>query len=337
MRSTIRQVAERAGVSRTTVSNVLLGRNDIVAPEKRDMVLQAARDLDYVPVRSTLQNRHVETRVIAVPFNEPSKIGWAINSGTYAGLCEQAMTQSYDVLMLLRSDPDWAVERSEVQFLDRRSDGIIFASPINGEGPQTFEALIRHEIPAVVCYRRDLPEGIVWVDVDNRAAMYGAVEHLWKMGHRRIIHLSEDLQLSFDNRARRGHFSEAMHQFGLGGWADKVVETQYFAATPALAEEILAMGATAVVAMNDLLAIDLKKVMEQSGLNVPHDLSIVGVDGLEAEAYDLTTMEFSFSDIGRSATQALVARINGQSAQRCSRQVPVRLIKRGSVQDLSRK
>ncbi|BCM90697.1 catabolite control protein A [Abditibacteriota bacterium] len=336
MRSTIRQVAERAGVSRTTVSNVLLGRNDIVAPEKRDMVLQAARDLDYVPVRSTLQNRHVETRVIAVPFNDPTKIGWAINSGTYTGICKEAMAQSYDVLMLLRSDPDWAVERSEVQFLDRRSDGIIFASPIIGEGPQTFAALIRHKIPAVVCYRRDLPEGIAWVDVDNRAAMYGAVEYLWKRGHRRIVHLSENLQLSFDNRERRRYFSEAMQKFGLDEWSNTVVETHYHAATPALAEEIIGLGATGVVAMNDLLAIDLKKAMVNAGLNVPRDLSIVGVDGVEAETYDLTSMEFSFVDIGRKATEVLVARINGQSAQQCSRQVPVRLVERGSVQDLSR-
>lgn len=334
MRATIRQVAERAGVSRTTVSNVLLGRQDIVAPDKYDTVLQAARDLDYVPVRPTLQNRHIETRVIAVPFDEPRKIGWSINSGTYAGICEQAMEHGYDVLMLLRADPDWAVNRSEVQFLDRRSDGIIFASPIIGESEQTFEALARHNIPAVVCYRRDLPPEISWVDVDNRAAMRGAVEHLVKLGHRRIVHLSEKVNWSFDNQQRRRYFTEAMREFGQREWAETMVEIPYFEANVQSVDEILGMGATAAVAMNDLLALDLKQTIVGMGLSVPGDLSLIGVDGVNAQENDLTSMEFSFADIGRHATQALVARLNGVAAQNCCREVPVTLAARGSVKDL---
>lgn len=335
MRATIRQVAERAGVSRTTVSNVLLGRQNIVAPDKYDMVLQAARDLDYVPVRPTLQNRHIETRVIAVPFNEPRKIGWSINSGTYAGICEQAMAHGYDVLMLLRADPDWAVNRSEVQFLDRRSDGIIFASPIIGESEQTFEALARHNIPAVVCYRRDLPPEIGWVDVDNRAAMRGAVEHLVKMGHRRIVHLSEKVNWSFDNQQRRRYFAEAMREYGQQEWAETIVEIPYFEANAELVDEILGMGATAVVAMNDLLALDLKKAILGMGLSVPGDLSLVGVDGIDAQANDLTSMEFSFADIGRSATNALVGRFKGLTATQCCHELPVTLVSRGSVKNLT--
>lgn len=334
MRATIRQVAERAGVSRTTVSNVLLGRNDIVATDKRDQVLRAAHDLEYVPVRPTLQNRHVKTHVIAVPFDEPAKIGWTVNSGTYVGLCEEAMAHGYDVLMLLRADPDWAVNRSEIQFLDRRSDGVIFASPIIGESERTFETLARHDIPAVVCYRRDLPKELAWVDVDNRGAMYGAVQHLVEKGHRRIVHLSNVNHGSFDNRERRRYFSAAMCEQGLDEWSEAILEAQFFAADASLVSEIMGTGATAVVAMNDLLALDLKNALTEAGLSVPHDLSLIGVDGPTASENDLTSMEFSFGDIGREATQALVARLNGVAAQDCCREVPVTLTARGSVKDL---
>jgi len=244
------------------------------------------------------------------------------------------MTRGYDVLMLLRSDPDWAVERSEVQFLDRRSDGIIFASPIIGESEKTFEALARHEIPAVVCYRRDVPKEMVWVDADNCGAMRGAVEYLVQMGHTRILHLTENHQLLFDNRERRRFFSASMREFGLNEWADAMVEIHYYGANRELVEQILATGATAVVAMNDLLAIDLKKAMLEMGLSVPHDLSMVGVDGVDAEANDLTSMEFSFADIGRAATDALADRLTGLSVEECCRIVPVALHARGSVKRL---
>ena len=317
------------------MSNVLLGRHDIVAPEKRDMVLQAARELEYIPVRPTLQNRHVETRVIAVPFDEPRKISWSINSGTYSGICEKAMECGYDVLMLLRSDPDWVVERSEFQFLDKRSDGIIFASPIIGETQHTFEALARHNIPTVVCYRRDLPEELVWVDVDNQGAMRGSVKHLVEMGHRRIVHLTLADKSSFDKRVRRDFFSEAMREFGLFEWAEGFVETEFFAADEELVRKVVAMGATGIVAMNDLLAIDFIKAAEQAGVSIPNDLSIIGVDGVDAPNYDLTSMEFSFEDIGLNATEALVDRMKGLPVEDCCREIPVQLVQRGSVRNLN--
>jgi len=114
MRANIRQVAERAGVSRTTVSNVLLGRHDIVAPQKRDRVLRAARELDYMPVRPSLQNRHVQTKVIALALDDPGKAIWAFHSGTYSGVCEGALRHGYDLLTILRPDPDWASNGREV-------------------------------------------------------------------------------------------------------------------------------------------------------------------------------------------------------------------------------
>lgn len=118
MRATIRQVAERAGVSRMTVSNVLLGRTEIVTPETRAVVMRAVQELNYIPVgRPMLQNRRTETRVIAISMNDPKQLAWTINSGTQTGICEAAMKHGYDVLMLLRADPDWAADRREVQFL----------------------------------------------------------------------------------------------------------------------------------------------------------------------------------------------------------------------------
>ena len=241
------------------------------------------------------------------------------------------MRHGYDVLMMLRPDPDWAANRSEVQFLDRRSDGIVFASPIIGESQHTFDALARHSIPSVVCYRRDVPSSIAWVDPDNKGAMFGAVAHLAERGHQKIAHLTQDPQSSSDGRERQRYFKEAIRAFGLEARAEWIVSLPFYTATPEFARSLVEKGVTAVVCMNDLLALDLWKATEAAGLRVPDDLSLVGVDGVEAEQYGLTSMQFSFADVGSRAVDALVALLGGQPAAQCCHEIPVQLFSRRSV------
>jgi DNA-binding LacI/PurR family transcriptional regulator len=83
-----------------------------------------------------------------------------------------------------------------------------------------------------------------------------------------------------------------------------------------------------------MLALSLWSQMEAIGMSVPNDLSIVGIDGIEAEAHGLTSVEFSFADIGRKAVEGLVARLQGAPASECCHIVPGRLHTRRSVKDL---
>src|ERR1700722_17631996 len=126
MRTNIRQVAALAGVSRTTVSNVLLGKAGRVTAEKREQVLRVVQELGYVPVRPALQNRTGETRVLALALHDPNVAQYEFHSQVYAGICAAALRHDYDVLTVLRADPDWAVNRTAIRLLDRRSDGILF-------------------------------------------------------------------------------------------------------------------------------------------------------------------------------------------------------------------
>ena len=87
------------------------------------------------------------------------------------------------------------------------------------------------------------------------------MEHLVKMGHQRIVHLTEKDQFSFDKADRRRHFSTSMREHGLHSWAESILEVPFFSADSDLVNQILGLGATAVVAMNDLLALDLKAAL----------------------------------------------------------------------------
>lgn len=334
-RTTIRQVAERAGVSRTTVSNVLLGRHDNVAEDTRNLVLQIVKEMDYIPVRTALQNRHTPTRMIAVPVDDPNRLRWDISSGTYHGVCSAAMDLGYDIALLLRSDPDWAADRSEVQLLDGRTDGVIFASPMIGETERTYHALVRHSIPAVVCYRRDAPKGIAWVDPDNKGAMYAVVDHLMKNGHTRIAYATTRANAKeFDKVERRKYFLEALRSLGLECGDERIYELHYFETTPEQIQQIIDAGYTALVCINDLLAIGVMEVMNKMGVPVPDALSITGMDGDGADEHGLTSAEFSIFDVGYKAVEAIVDVIAGRSAEESSRVVPVRLVSRNTVKDL---
>jgi len=306
-----------------------------VAPEKFELVLRVVKELDYVPVRPSLQNRHNATRVLALPLDEPGKIGWGIHTGTYMGMCQAAMVNNYDIMMLLRPDPEWAKERGQVQLLDRRSDGIVFASPHIGESQSVFETLVRHDIPTVVCYRRDVPDRVAWADPDNESIVEQQLDHLVEMGHRRIGFLTDGEERLFDAVERQCYFETEMRRRGLTDCAALVFSASFFQFSERLIESILESGVTAVACHNDLLAIRLIEHLASRGMRVPDNISVIGVDGQDAEAHGLTSVEFSFFDVGYRAVEALVARIQGAPQAKWHAVVPATLKVRSSVKNLT--
>ena len=101
---------------------------------------------------------------------------------------------------------------------------------------------------------------------------------------------------------------------------------------PSVVEEIRTHGATGVVCVNDLVALQLWSVAEAAGLRIPEDLSLTGVDNSpEAELRGLTSVNFGYEEVGYLAVEAWVQRMAGASAAACSRVVPVYLHERRSV------
>lgn len=348
MRSTIRQVAERAQVSRMTVSRVLQGRKHQVNDATYQRVLAVIQEMNYAPVRPAMQNRHIETNTIGlVPYDRnPSRN--LIDSLTFEGLCEGASQHSYDLFIMLRGEAEWMANREEMRFLDRRSDGFIFISPGINEWKTALETLLQHDIPAIVCYRRDVPEGVAWVDPDNERIVQLAVDHLLAHGHRRLAYLSgpktttssngllanvSGPRVHYDDEARLRYFHERLHASGL--------DENTFVLCPAdpnwtlsqsEAQQLLDSGATGVVCINDHLALQLRHHLEALGYNVPGDMSIVGVDNqLQAAHGNLSSIGFGYDAVGRHAVQAWIALRRGAPARDCCKVVPVHLVERASV------
>lgn len=338
MRSSIRQVAARAGVSPMTVSNVLRNRADKMGEETRRRVLQAIHDLDYVPVRAAAQNRHVTTQAIGVVFLW--EIEGVVSYPTFFGMCDRARRLDHDLTVFLRSEPDWVKPGTEAQFLDRRCDGFIF---VGDNRREVSEALIRHRIPVVECFSVHPAPGAARILGDNASGMRQAVRRLAGLGHRRIAHLAGPCG-NTEAVERREGFRDAMREYGLSGHADCIVQADTWGdrwgfgkeddgrLTRPFVEAVLEKDVTAVVCANDLFALALWRMAEEKGLRVPHDLSITGVDNVtEGALRGLTSVAQPFERIGQAAVDAIIALLRGTDAAEVSRVLPVELVQRASV------
>lgn len=333
MRASIRQVAFHAGVSPKTVTNVLRGREGEVSPITQQRVLQSVQELSYVPVASPMQNRHVETRVIGVVFDEVDAATDFWGLMTLRGLRQGALEHGYDLLLMLRPSPDWAVGREEAQFLDRRSDGIVFVAPV--ERHKVLAALVENEIPVVSCHNTDVPAGVAHVTGDNVLAGQLAAEHIVKKGHTRIAYIDGSRAKS-DFRQRRAGFDAILKKARLKAACVVQINNSQALPTDATVQKLLAAKASAVVCANDEFALKLWMEARTSGVRVPEDLSIVGMDDTPAaEKAGLTTVHNDCEAIGKGAINSLVKMLRGVACDQCHHTTGVRLIERSSTANRS--
>lgn len=327
-RSSIKQVAQVAGVSTMTVSRVLRGQG---GSQFEAQVLAAVRALDYVPVRSALQNRHVKTNVIGALLDAEFVMESELGRQTFDGLRRAAFEAGYD-LLLLHPQRHLPLERRKIPFLDRRCDGFIFVVP--DENAEILELLVEHEFPAVTCYSTDVPGGVAAVVPENIVAVEQAMQLLRARGHRRIAFWSARPQHS-DARERLQTYEREMRAHELKSIVFDVTfdanEDQPLAARAVL-DAVLERNVSAVLCHNDERALALWDAALERGLRVPEDLSIVGIDDMpQAAARGLTTFVNPFFDIGTQATQSLLALLDGDNARNASRRVAMPMVERESV------
>ncbi len=349
MRASIRQVAERAQVSPATASRVARGYRSLVNDDTYDRVIAAMQALNYVPVRTALQNHHVATNTIGVVPMHRKPSSSPIDSLTIEGLCFGAGDHGRDLLIMLRGEAEWLVNRDELRFLDRRSDGFIFISPGMGEWQFALEALVENDLPSVVCYRRDVPENVAWVDPDNEGIVRLALQCLTGHGHSRIAYVAGPradsisneyladviaVRNSYDDLERQRYFSALTAEMGLENTGRNIVHVNdsHWQVTP---EDFLALresGATAVLCVNDYIAQQIWAYTQAAGMSIPGDLSIVGVGSeFQSVQIGLSSVVFGYDTVGRMAIEAWMELRQGKAAADCCKVAPVTLVERSST------
>lgn len=324
-------------MSNVTVSNVLRGLESRASQETRERVLKAAEKLNYIPVKPpTTQNYHVETRVVTLVPEHHDVRHYDLDLFTYQGIIEGARHHGYSVLTMVRREEDQENGRDSLRFLDRSTDGFIFTVSLQEQWARVLDVVAHNRVPSVVCYNRNVPSGVAWVDVDNGSAMRQAVEHLVECGHTRIAFIAGPPD-NFDANERRSEWLAAMSEQGLEAGDNFIVQgaREGYVQNNAAIASVTRLGVTAAICFNDTLALALWDAIEAQGLSVPEDISLIGMDNrIEAQERGLSSLSHSFTDVGRLAMEAWVELKNGADAAHCCKLAPVLLIPRDSVRSL---
>lgn len=334
-RSTIADVAQLAGVSKSTVSRVLSGNAEYMRDETRRRVEQAIAELGYRPssVARSLVSKRTFTAGILV-----SDIANPFYPEVINGVEDVALGQNYNIF-LCGTNYDLDRGMTFVRLLiDRQVDGVLIMSSTMSD--EWVRELARHNVPVVVLdwQPRDITGTVGAIGVDFEPGIRAAIDHLVSLGHTRIAHISGPPHLQ-TSHLRQEAFLRATAAHNLDSQNMTIIEgdLRIDGGKRALAHLLrLPERPTAVFAANDLMAMGLVRAARANGLRVPHDLSVIGLDNIwliKDMEPPLTTVALPRYEIGQLAMHMLLDLLNepqiGQPVYR--RQVATHLVIRQST------
>ncbi|MFL5732032.1 MAG: LacI family DNA-binding transcriptional regulator [Chloroflexia bacterium] len=312
-RITSQDVANRAGVSRTTVSFVL---NDVkeanISEETRQRVLAAAEELQYVPDATAQALASGRTRTLGMVFRRPSNT---------AGMVDLAHMQILLGLMSVTSQAgvrllvDIVNERDPADIYlglsrNKRIDGLILSDPRIDDS--ALYDLLNDDFPIVLLGR--LPGATVsWVEFHNRGGARAAVDHLVSQGHKQIAFIGYAPPYFTGVTERLAGYRDALAAAGIRyderivGFGDYNDASTAFALTTRWLE--LPEPPTAIFVSSDMLALATLAAIHQHGLSIPDDVAVVGFDDNPLSRYadpPLTSVYLPFEEMGRRAGEMLL-------------------------------
>jgi LacI family transcriptional regulator len=333
-RPTQTDVARQAGVSRATVSYVLSGQANGRVPisqETRRRVLEAASQLGYEPDARAQSLRSGATKTIGLLIPDlHNPHFWQIVSG----VMDAAHAAGYD-LLLSSSDLKREQEENSLKSLSqRRIDGLILLVSFTALTEAQLEEMATRRLPIVMIGCKGLAFDCIGSNYSESGKV--VMDHLLGLGHQRIgfIHGVASQRLAQD---RLQPYVEGLREVGLPFDEDLIqhcgpsMEEGYNAATRLLSRS---PRPTALIAINDLLALGAQRAAADLGLRIPDDLSLVGYDDVFCSSYltpRLTTVHMDAEAIGNGAVALLLERLQDGERLHQSVELPTRLMIREST------
>jgi DNA-binding LacI/PurR family transcriptional regulator len=306
---TLKAVAQHIGLTPGTVSAVL---NDSpsarsIPQETKNRIHAAAKELNYKPNFFARTLRNKRTYTIGVIAEE---IGDSYSSPIISGIEQYLRQRDYFFLTVAHRHDPVLLNRYSQMLSERGVEGIITVDTTVPEAPA---------LPTIAVAGHRKLKGVTNITLNHGHAAILALNHLKDLSHQRIAFMKGN-PLSSDSKERWEAICEVAGQIGLKIDPDLTVQIDADDPSPMLgypfAKQLLARGKpfTALFAYNDISAIGSIRALQEHGLRVPQDVSVIGFDDIPGAAFytpSLTTVRQPLKRMGEVAAQSLLQRIEG--------------------------
>lgn len=333
--TTLKDISKALNLSVTTVSRALNGFPE-VNEQTRELVMQAAREMNYQPnqfARKLVTGQSGMVGIVQQASPELSSNPCFIEVIT--GISQHLSTYNKHFILHVSTGSD--VMTTYQQLVARRIlDGFILTEPARHD--PRIALLLDKDIPFVVHGRSPEREDYPYFDIDNYQVGCELTQHLLDLGHKRIAFINGPAQLGFASERYRG-FTDVLAAHGLSANPALVhhglmLESVGFQAAQTMLERSLTERPTAFICSNTLLVTGLMSALEQAGLSVPHDVSVVAHDdkitGWRRLPETLTATLSPLSDASQPLAEILVKRIAGEPLEALQRVVRAPLLIKGT-------
>ena len=331
----ITDIAEKTGLSTTTVSRVLNGKAEQyrISKQSQQKIKKAAKELHYTPNQfaANLRTGKSGTLALIVP---------SLNNPFFAGIASEINTElrKFNYITIISdSDESLDIEKMELQQLIARNiEGLIIVPC--GEQMEHIKLLYDQGLP-IVCIDRYFENlEIPYVSTDNYLGAYTATKHLVENGHS-LISCIQGVQHSTPNRLRIRGFREAMKEAGLNNY--NIVGDDFTFQNGYLETKLLLQQKerpTAVFTLSNTIAMGCMKALKEEDIKVPDDISLITFDDhpyLDYLSTPLSCIAQPVSDISKIAVKFLFSKINNQEVKTSQVLLRPTLIFRDSIRRLN--
>jgi len=306
--TSLKKLAEHLGLNPATVSVVL---NDVpgrtIPQGTRDRIKAAAKELNYQPslLARSLRNRRTLTIGILVP-----ELGDGYHTQVMSGIGDHLMDAGYFYFTAHHRHRKNLVEEYSQMLMNRGAEALI-----------AIDTALEHSYPIpVVAVAGHRPiDGVTNVLLDHRFAAELTLTHLHSLGHRTVAFMRGQ-PFSSDSDERWRHLIQAARDIGISIDPELILQLDRDITSPELGypamQHLLSAGKrfTAVVCFNDMSAIGAIRALQDFGLRVPLDVSVIGFDDIKTAAFHnprLTTIRQPLANMGRIAAQCILNRLHG--------------------------
>lgn len=345
-RTSITDIAERSGVSISTVSRVLNG-HESVGEDLRERVLQAARELNYVKDYNASMMRKSKTGIVGLIVPDISDLFFSIL--TEAFLIEADRHNLKVILFSYHGNPSEELDCLRKAFLVGM-DGIVYV-PSSRDEEASVRSIIPEDFPLVILFRRQVLPNVPHIYQDNVEGGRLATNYLLRMGHRKISFFASFWQqvtreeiLEYRNSQKKGIFTtmdrlegyeQALAAAGVEFDPALIVPTGYnYSSNYASAKRFLSEMSEfdGVITCNDSGAAGVMAALQEVHVRIPEDVSIVGYDDSQYALVtrpQLTSIKQQPAALGKESLTMLWQRMQGLEV--ADRVIGVDLVIRGSV------